>query len=183
MSFEPSEDTVRRLADLQESEEEEDGGGTAKQKDSAKTPTAATATAGPGSPGFTAPLDWRNSIAQNRLSSLFDSWIHSGSPSASTTELPHEKKTVSEPKLIAHATGGTIGKAAGTEAKSDAQDGEDVDAQDFEEMLVSSASGLLLMSPLMYILGFYWPQRPQARRYVQATPTTEAVSLQTTSRV
>lgn len=132
VSFTPSEDTVRRLADLQESEDEEEGDGTAKQKNSANS--SKTPVAGPGSPGFTAPSDWRNSIAQNRLSSLFESWMHSGSPATSTTELPPEKKTVSEPKLISHNTGEAIARPTAGETRVD--NDEDVDADEFEEMLV-----------------------------------------------
>lgn len=130
-SYEPSEDTVRRLADLQESEEEDEGEGTAKLKDSAKTPVAATSA----SPRFTAPSDWRNSIAQNRLSSLFDGWIHSGSPTNSIVEAPQEKKTVSEPKLISHNTGDSVAKLSVAETNGEDEDGPS--AQDFEEMLVS----------------------------------------------
>ena len=126
---------MRRLADLQESEEEDEGEGegegTAKLQDAAKTPVAATSA----SPKFTAPSDWRNSIAQNRLSSLFDSWIHSGSPTNSIVETTPEKKTVSEPKLISHNTGDSAAKLPAAETSGEGEDGPS--AQDFEEMLVS----------------------------------------------
>ena len=127
-SYEPSEDTVKRLADLQESDEEEDG--TAKLKDPTQSlPALSTSTR------FTGPSDWRNSIAQNRLSSLFDSWIHS-SPSSSAADFSTEKKTGSEPRLIQHYTGVSI-SGENVDTGETADENGSVGAQEFEEMLVS----------------------------------------------
>ena len=123
---------MRRLADLQGSDDEDEGDGTAKLKESTQaltTPSTSTR--------FTAPSDWRNSIAQNRLSNLFDSWIHPSS-SNSTADLPAEKKTVSEPRLIKHQTGGSIVGESIDSGENIDEDGR-VDAQEFEDMLVSCA--------------------------------------------
>lgn len=132
ISYEPSEDTVKRLADLQESDDETDeGDGTARLKSSTQTPVTPSTSA-----RFTAPSDWRNSIAQNRLSNIFDSWIHSSSPTNSTADLPPEKKTVSEPKLILRNIGeSSIGQPI--DVKENTTEDPDLDVQEFEEMLVS----------------------------------------------
>lgn len=118
-SYEPSEDTVRRLASLEESDEEsEEGDGTAKLKESSPSPSKST---------FSAPNDWRGSLSQSRLSTMFDSWIH---PTA-VVDPPStpEKKVVSEPKLVEHKTGGSPG--------SPVPNPDDPEAAEFERMLVS----------------------------------------------
>ena len=127
-----SQDTIRRLADLEEEAEDEDeedeGGGTAKGKPSdAPAPLESP----PGSGGFKAPMDWRGSVSQHRFSSILDSWMRPQSP---TTERPStptpEKKVVSEPKLVEHKTGDST-----TSSTTDEQtNGVDPDA--FEQMLV-----------------------------------------------
>lgn len=124
-SLGPSEDTVRRLEDLQESDEEsEDGDGTAKQKDAPPAPASP-------------PSDWRNSISQNRLSSMFESWIYPTNTSPSNTTTRSEKRVVSEPKLVAQHTGGSPVALPPTDQHP--QESElPLDNAEFEEMLVSS---------------------------------------------
>lgn len=105
---------MKRLALLEESEEEEEGGGTAKQKES---PSKST---------FSPPVDWRSSLSQNRLSTMFDSWMNH----TAVIEQPAtpEKKvvTVSEPKLVEQRADNNFDAASPS-----AEDSE------FEEMLVS----------------------------------------------
>ncbi|KAJ3004363.1 hypothetical protein NUW54_g4848 [Trametes sanguinea] len=124
-----SEDTIRRLADLQEDdedEEEEGGEGTAKQKssDSPERQSSSPPTRG----GFVAPVDWRGSISQNRFSSILDSWMRPQSP------VGHEEKpvpkVVSEPKLVEHKTGDN---AASNSVEEPAVEG--IDPAEFEQML------------------------------------------------
>ena len=134
-SLAPSEDTLRRLESLEESEEEtEEGGGTAKQKgDTPSQGSVSTATSG----FFTATSDWRSSVAQNRLSNLFDSWMGSSNPASSPASGSPERKKVSEPKLISHNTGGSIDFKTPSTSSSDQGQPGGVDAAEFEHMLVS----------------------------------------------
>lgn len=138
-SLAPSEDTIKRLERLEESEEEEEKeeeSGTAKQKSDAHSQASvSTGTSG----FFTATSDWRGSVSQNRLSNLFDSWIH---PTTSVTNpasaSPPERKKVSEPKLISHDTGGSVDlKSPSTPSNSESQVGGTIDAAEFDHMLVS----------------------------------------------
>ncbi len=135
-SLAPSEDTVRRLEDLQESEDEgEEGDGTAKQKDLGLS----TSEIEPGnSQVFTSPSDWRNSISQNRLSSIFESWIHPTATGTTNHVTSPEKKAVSEPKLVPQrpSSGPSAAVPSGTQAPQ--SDRDTVDSSEFEEMLVSS---------------------------------------------
>lgn len=129
-SYAPSEDTVRRLESLQESDEEsEEEGGTAKMKESSPSPSKSS---------FVAPNDWRSSISQSRLSSMFESWMHP-TTSADPPSTP-EKKVVSEPKLVESRSGDQIDH-------STPSNGNDADSE-FEQMLVRSLTdqfGLYLL--------------------------------------
>ncbi|CDO73783.1 hypothetical protein BN946_scf185015.g111 [Trametes cinnabarina] len=124
-----SEDTIRRLADLQEDDEEEGEG----EESTAKLKSPGLQEQQLGSSqisrgGFVAPIDWRGSISQNRFSSIIDSWMRPQSP------VGHEEKPtpkiVSEPKLVEHKAGEV---SAGNSAEESAVD--DVDPADFEQML------------------------------------------------
>ena len=122
-----SQDTIRRLADLEEEEgddeDELDQEGTAKLKS-----LEASTTSEPGSGGFKAPMDWRGSISQNRFSSILDSWIRPQSPVNERPSTP-TPKVVSEPKLVEHKTGDSVSSTTNPEHAS-------VDADAFEQMLV-----------------------------------------------
>lgn len=134
---------MKRLADLQEAEEEGEGDGTAKQKDLPQAPETPSTSA-----RFTAPSDWRNSIAQNRLSGLFDSWIHtSSSPSSAVGSTP-EKKTVSEPRLL-QSPEQPVKRSVGSDSRADQS--VDADSQEFEEMLVSSC----ILKGVLYLTSFW----------------------------
>lgn len=141
----PSEDTFRRLEDLQESDDEsEEGDGTAKQKE----PPLQTAGAG--------TTDWRSSISQNRLSSMFDSWIHP-STSVGSVSIPREKKvvSVSEPKLVAQHTGGSFTSEPVSDLSSIDSDAS-VDGTEFEEMLVSILFDQSRRNPLIEASRTLW---------------------------
>lgn len=129
-SYAPSEDTVRRLESLQESDEEsEEEGGTAKMKESSPSPSKSS---------FVAPNDWRSSISQSRLSSMFDSWMHP-TTSADPPSTP-EKKVVSEPKLLESRSSDQVDHSTPSH-------GNDADSE-FEQMLVRSLTcqfGLYLL--------------------------------------
>lgn len=127
-SSDVSQDTIRRLADLEEAEDEEEdeGDGTAKVKSLEGSMVSDTARG-----GFTAPMDWRSSISQNRFSSILDSWMRPQSPTVESKSPPGtEKKVVSEPKLVAQRTGDSISSTASSE-RSDG-----VNPAEFEQMLV-----------------------------------------------
>ncbi|KZT71430.1 FH2-domain-containing protein [Daedalea quercina L-15889] len=124
-STEPSEDTIRRLADLEELDESDEAEGTAKQKDLAQ-PEA------PASPTFSMTTDWRASISQNRFSSMFESWIRPTSPEIPVGATAAKEKIVSEPKLVEQHTGGTI---VGNAFDSTDEDPNDLDELEFEHVL------------------------------------------------
>ena len=128
-SSDVSQDTIRRLADLEEYDEDDDveGEGTAKQKDLEHSDVARSG-------GFKAPMDWRGSISQNRFSSILDNWMRPQSPTGEATSPPPEKKVVSEPKLVEHKTGDTVSSDASNEQSAA------VDMTEFEQMLVSLMS-------------------------------------------
>jgi hypothetical protein len=134
-SFEPSEDTIKRLASLQEALGEDEGEGTAKQKDAPPLPS-------PPSQSFNASTEWRGTVAQNRLSNLFGSWGAGSSPESPLS--PPERKSVSEPRLVKHSTGrrkmlntsGNTSSASALASESESEESEP-DSGDFEEMLVS----------------------------------------------
>jgi diaphanous 1 len=127
-SMEPSQNTIRRLAALQEEEDEEEEAeeeGTAKMSDG-KTATPAH------SPNSSA--DWRGTMSQNRLSSMFDGWLSSsGNRSSVVLSTEDKRKSVSEPRLVQQHTGGSIHHS---ESESDTGDESGLD-EDFNRMLVS----------------------------------------------
>lgn len=130
-STEPSEDTIRRLADLEELDENDEAEGTAKQKDLAH-PEA------PASPSSSMTTEWRASISQNRLSSMFESWMRPTSPEVPTGTISAKEKTVSEPRLVAQHTGGTI---IGIPFEmGDSNEASEFDQQEFEHVLVSTCT-------------------------------------------
>lgn len=124
-SLTPSEATIRRLADLEESEEDEEeepaeGEGTAKVQVAA---TQSSPTSSPGnSPGSSG--DWRGTFSQARLSTMFEGWLPSGPAPVAPIESPAQSKrisiSVSEPIPV---------PAEPAESESD-------DLNEFEEMMV-----------------------------------------------
>lgn len=124
-SFEPSESTIRRLAALQESDEDDEDEGTAK-----------LSTASDSRPSSTVTADWRGSLSQNRLSSLFDGWLGPASPTSPNRNITFitadNRKSVSEPMLVEHS----IGRHRANSNVTD-EPVEGVDEVDFENMLVS----------------------------------------------
>lgn len=132
-SLTPSDDTVKRLESLEESDEEDsgegEGDGTAKQKGRIQETVSS-------SPGFfTANSEWRSSMSQSRLSSIFDSWRQSTGSTNATISPPSspEKKIVSEPTLIPQNTGGPFNAKTSSNVSSK----EAIDVVEFEHMLVS----------------------------------------------
>ena len=109
---------------------EEDGDGTAKQ-----LRASAVSDASSSSKVKSESADWRQSLSQGRLSSVFESWLRPSTPTSPTRTVKNftpERMSVSEPKLL-ERTGG----------ESDASDTNSVDAVeadldmgDFEQMLV-----------------------------------------------
>lgn len=166
-STEPSEDTIRRLADMEEEEESGESGGTAKQKaDTGSEPDLRTPTS-----GFSAPTDWRSSISQNRFSSMFESWIRPTSPTAETTAIPVERKVVSDPRLMDRTSRDLGSTGVPTEGDAGAND---VDPGEFEEMLVCTCfkSGIMETDAR---LGRARAQGFQPRRYVSPATRAEAI--------
>jgi diaphanous 1 len=111
-----------------EASEEEDGDGTAKQAN-----TSAVSDISP--PSKTKSVDWRQSLSQGRLSSVFESWLRPSSPTSPRTAKVStpERIGVSETKLLERVNGD-----AGSDTSSvDAMEA-DLDTEGFEQMLVCS---------------------------------------------
>jgi diaphanous 1 len=128
LAHQPSEETIKQLANLDEMEAVDEGEGTAKQKDAPRSPPAVSSPIQSFNPG----TEWRGTVAQRRLSSLFETWKGSGDAGGSGTM---GKKTVSEPQLLSlGANGATSGSHS-----SDAEDSSEseLDPTEFEEMLAS----------------------------------------------
>ena len=89
-SLTPSEATIKRLADLEESEEDEDdiseGEGTAKAREVATQSLASS----PGKSG-----DWRASFSQARLSTMFEGWLPSNPTPAAPVESSAQNRRTS----------------------------------------------------------------------------------------
>ena len=122
-SLAPSEATIRRLAELQESEEDEEeaaeGEGTAKaQVTINQSPTSSPPKSG----------DWRGTFSQARLSTMFEGWLPSSPTPAAPAESSAQKKCtsvrVSEPIPLQEES-----------AESDSDD-----LGEFEEMMVKCLS-------------------------------------------
>ena len=118
-SLTPSEATIKRLAELQESEENDEepmeGEGTAK----AKAATNQSSASSPPKSG-----DWRGTFSQTRLSNMFEGWLPSSPTSATRVESSLQSRrtsvSVSEPMPM---------QAESAESDSD-------DLSEFEAMMV-----------------------------------------------
>jgi diaphanous 1 len=127
ISLQPSGSTIKRTVVSREGDYEADEEGTAKFHTAASHISSSTAAAP------LAPPDWRSSISQARLSSLFDVWKRPASPtSPSPAGVNHEKKIVSEPKLVEQHSGSSL-LSTGNEATEVDQT---FNSADFEQMLV-----------------------------------------------
>ncbi|PPQ71093.1 hypothetical protein CVT24_009844, partial [Panaeolus cyanescens] len=116
----PSQDTIRRLAALQESEDEdgeddEEEEGTAKMtKKQADAPSSTS----------TQKLDQqRGVVTQVRLSNMFEGWFGATSPSPSNrnsvAHTPEKRKSVSDPKLVEKSINDISDKSSGEESGDD----------------------------------------------------------------
>ena len=127
VSLEPSEATMKAIQGMGMLEEEEDDGdGTAKQGN-----TRPASDCSP--PSNTTPTDWRQSLSQARLSSVFESWLRPStptSPSRAPKSSTSERISVSEPKLMERTDGDVE-----TRTHPDVGD-VDLDMDGFEQMLV-----------------------------------------------
>ena len=108
---------------------DEDGDGTAKQ-----CRASAVSDASPQSKVKSESADWRQSLSQGRLSSVFESWLRPStptSPTRATNNVTPDRMSVSEPKLL---------ERTGESDASDTNDADaveaDLDMGDFELMLV-----------------------------------------------
>ena len=117
-SLTPSEATIRRLADLQESEEEDEE---ESAEDEGTTKARPAATQSPGSSPEKSG-DWRGTFSQTRLSSMFEGWLPSGPTPAAPVEssVRNRRTSVSEPIPV--------------QAESAESDPDDL--SEFEEMMV-----------------------------------------------
>ena len=128
LSLELSESLTGVSQDMETSEEEE-GDGTAKQArgnavsdipSSSKVKSEST--------------DWRQSLSQGRLSSVFDSWLRPStptSPSSAAKNFTPERMSVSEPKILERTGEGVASHTGRVDAVE-----VDLDMGDFEQMLV-----------------------------------------------
>jgi diaphanous 1 len=97
LSLDQSEFSTEASLDVGTSEEE-DGDGTAKQHRA-----NAVSDASPPSKVKSESADWRQSLSQGRLSSVFESWLRPSTPTSPTrtaNNFTPERMSVSEPKLL-----------------------------------------------------------------------------------
>ncbi|KAI0307002.1 hypothetical protein B0F90DRAFT_1807716 [Multifurca ochricompacta] len=94
VSLEPSESTIRAIQDTEAPEE--DAGGTAKQ-------TTSHAASDVSPPSGARSIDWRHSLSQARLSSVFEGWLRPSTPTSpprASKSFTSERMSVSEPRLV-----------------------------------------------------------------------------------
>lgn len=130
LSLDQSEFSTEASHDMGTSEEE-DGDGTAKQ-----SRASAVSDASPPSKVKSESADWRQSLSQGRLSSVFESWLRpstptSPSPTRTTNNFTPERMSVSEPKLLERT-----GESDTSDTNNDDAVEADLDMGDFELMLV-----------------------------------------------
>ena len=129
MSLEPSESTIKAVQEMEASEEEEESG-TAKQ-----IPARPASIVSLSSSAKTSSTEWRQSLSQARLSSVFDSWLRSPTstpPRVAKVSTP-ERMSVSEPKLMDRTYGDTD-----SQTSQDDSGEESLDTDEFEQLLVCS---------------------------------------------
>jgi len=125
MSYEPSDSTIKASQDTETSEE--DGDGTAKQAN-----TSALSDISPSSK--TKSADWRQSLSQGRLSSVFEGWLRPTTPTSpprAAKAYTPERMSVSEPKLL-EPTNGDVGSRTSNVDSVEV----DLDTDEVEQMLV-----------------------------------------------
>lgn len=128
VSLEPSESTIKENQDMETSEEE--GDGTAKQAN-------ASAVSDVSPPSKTKSTDWRQSLSQARLSSVFESWLRLSTPTSPTSpprpakNFMPERMSVSEPKLMERTSKDVNSHLSHVNATE-----VDLDMGDFDQMLV-----------------------------------------------
>lgn len=125
VSFEPSESTIKANQDM-ETSEEEDGDGTAKQVNASAVSDS--------SPSKTKSADWRQSLSQGRLSSVFEGWLRPTTPTSpprAAKAYTPERMSVSEPKLL-EPTNGDVGSRTSNVDSVEV----DLDTDEVEQMLV-----------------------------------------------
>ena len=109
--------------------EEEDGDGTAKQPRA-----SAVSDISPPSKAKSESADWRQSLSQGRLSSVFESWLRPSTPTSPTRTAKNftpERMSVSEPKLLERTSESDISDTSNVDAVE-----ADLDMVDFDQMLV-----------------------------------------------
>jgi diaphanous 1 len=133
-SLEPSESTIRRLVESNTEAEE----GTARFQTRTSPTSSSIVAARPASP------DWRASISQARLSSIFDVWKLSTSPtSSSPANFTGEKKIVSEPRLVEQHSGSGF-----LSSDEEVEGSQKFNSAEFEQMLVRRLSPLSVLKDL-----------------------------------
>lgn len=126
-SLTPSEATIKRLADLEESEEEDEeepgeGEGTAKAQPAViQSPASSPRKSG----------DWRGTFSQTRLSTMFEGWL----PSSSAPAAPVESSTQNKRASL------SVSDPIPLQTESMESDLDDLD--EFEEMMVQRHYDLL----------------------------------------
>ena len=128
LSLDLSESSTEASHDMGTSEEG-DGDGTAKQ-----SRANAVSDASPPSKAKPESADWRQSLSQGRLSSVFESWLRPStptSPTRSANNFTPERMSVSEPKLLERTSESDTSDTNNVDAVE-----ADLDMGDFEQMLV-----------------------------------------------
>ena len=128
LSLEQSESLTEASHDTGTSEEE-DGDGTAKQRRA-----SAVSDTSPPSKAKSNSAEWRQSLSQGRLSSVFESWLRPSTPTSPTRTAKNftpERMSVSEPKLLERTGESDTSDTNCVDAVE-----ADLDMGDFEQMLV-----------------------------------------------
>jgi len=118
-SFTPSEATIRRLADLEESEDEEES---AEDEGTARVQAAITPSSPMSSHGNSG--DWRGTFSQARLSTMFEGWLSSGPAPAAPVESPAQSRRIS------------VGVSEPIPVPAEQEESDSDDLDEFEGMMV-----------------------------------------------
>jgi diaphanous 1 len=133
LSLDQSESSTEASHDMGTSEEDGDGDGDGTAKQSRASAVSDTS---PLSKVKSDSADWRQSLSQGRLSSVFESWLRPStptSPTRTTKNFTPERMSVSEPKLLERTGESDASDTNNVDAVED-----DLDMGNFEQMLVSA---------------------------------------------
>lgn len=161
---EPSVSTLKKVQDPFSSEDEDEG--TAKKKD-VSSPR----------PVGSGQSDWRSSLSPSRFSSIFEGWVRPATPTSPTKADAVMTPSVSEPTLVRR----TSNAGTGPSRRDDDIADEDLDTQDFEEMLVCEEYTIVSFLVTQAIIERSGSEGASARRDATFTVRSKEISIRATS--